>query len=57
MSVAELWDGESLKCTFHRCVDRRLFLMWEELVSLVSTIEFSEEEDTLVWQYQSSGSD
>jgi hypothetical protein len=36
------------------CVDRRLFLMWEELVSLVSTVEFSEE-DTLVWQYQYSG--
>jgi hypothetical protein len=35
----------------------RVFLMWEELVSLVSTVEFSEEEDTLVWQYQSSGSD
>jgi hypothetical protein len=28
--------------------------MWEELVSLVSTVEFSEE-DTLVWQYQYSG--
>jgi hypothetical protein len=29
--------------------------MWEELVSLVSTIEFDGEEDALVWQYQSSG--
>jgi hypothetical protein len=54
-SIAELWDGANLKCTFHRCVDRRLFLMWEELVSLVSTIEFDGEEDALVWQFQSSG--
>jgi hypothetical protein len=29
--------------------------MWEELVSLVSTIEFDREEDALVWQFQSSG--
>jgi hypothetical protein len=29
--------------------------MWEELVNLVSTIEFSGDDDALVWQYQSSG--
>jgi hypothetical protein len=29
--------------------------MWEELVNLVSTVEFLEEEDSLVWQYQSYG--
>jgi hypothetical protein len=28
--------------------------MWEKLVNLVSTVEFSEEENSLVWQYQSS---
>jgi hypothetical protein len=33
------------------CVDRRLFLLWEELVNLISTIEFSSEEDALVWQH------
>jgi hypothetical protein len=39
-SVAELWDGVNLKCTFRRCVDRRLFELWEEVVSLASTIVF-----------------
>jgi hypothetical protein len=39
-SVAELWDGVNLKCTFRRCVDRRLFELWEEVVSLPSTIVF-----------------
>jgi hypothetical protein len=34
---------------------QKAFLMWEELVSLVSTIEFDREEDALVWQFQSSG--
>jgi hypothetical protein len=36
-------------------VDRRLFDMWEELVSLVTTIERLEEEDALIWQFQSNG--
>jgi hypothetical protein len=29
--------------------------MWGELVSLVTTIERSEEEDALIWQFQSNG--
>jgi hypothetical protein len=36
-------------------VDVKLFKLWEELVSLVTTIEFFGEEDALVWQFQSSG--
>jgi hypothetical protein len=46
--IADLWDGVNLKCTFHRCVDRRLFLQWEELVNLVFTIDFPDEEDALI---------
>jgi hypothetical protein len=46
--IADLWDGVNLKCTFRRCVDRRLFLQWEELVNLVFTIDFPDEEDALI---------
>jgi hypothetical protein len=49
--VAELWDGVNLRCTFRKCVDRRLFDLWDELVNLVTTMEMSEEEDALIWQY------
>jgi hypothetical protein len=52
--VAELWNGVNLKCTFCICVERRLFDMWEELVNLVTTVEMSEEEDALIWQFQSN---
>jgi hypothetical protein len=48
-------NGENLKCTFRRCVDSRLFDMWEELVNLVSTVELTEDEDALIWQFQSNG--
>jgi hypothetical protein len=47
-SVAELWDEENLKCSFHRCVDRRLFDLWGELINLVGTVEMSDEEDALI---------
>jgi hypothetical protein len=47
-SIADLWDGVNLKCTFRRCVDRRLLSLWEELVGLVSTIMLTGE-DVLVW--------
>jgi hypothetical protein len=55
ISLCEPGDGENLKCTFRRCVDSRLFDMWEELVNLVSTVELTEDEDALIWQFQSNG--
>jgi hypothetical protein len=42
-TIADLWNGENLKYIFKRCVDVKLFNLWEELVSLVTTIEFSGE--------------
>jgi hypothetical protein len=29
--------------------------MWDELVSLVSTIDTPDDEDALIWQFQSNG--
>jgi hypothetical protein len=52
-SVAALWDGHDLRCTFCRYVDIRLFNMWEEVVSLTSTIVLSEDDDEMIWQFQS----
>ncbi|KAJ1267594.1 hypothetical protein BS78_07G068500, partial [Paspalum vaginatum] len=54
-SVADLWDGEILKCTFRRAFDDDLCQAWLEVVKLAKTICFSEEEDALVWQFTSSG--
>jgi len=47
-SIAELWDGQELKCTFRRNVSEELYNSWLEIVDLVSTIQFSEEEDEMV---------
>jgi hypothetical protein len=54
-SVADLWDGHVPKYTFRRCVDIKVFNLWEEVVSLAATIDFSDDDDAMVWQFQLSG--
>jgi hypothetical protein len=53
-TIAELWNGTGLKCTFRRCVDMRLFLIWEEVVNIASTLTLSGVEDELIWCFHSS---
>jgi hypothetical protein len=54
-TIAELWDGYNLKCTFRITVDRRLFDLWKEVLGIASSLKLSSEEDEPVWQYNSSG--
>lgn len=54
-SLAELWDGVNLKCTFRRTVSQELYQCWLEIVELVATVQFTEEEDEMVWQFTTSG--
>jgi hypothetical protein len=62
-SIAELCNVDNLKCTFRRCVDVRLFNLWEEVVSIADeevvsiaepSVNFTPEKDELIWQFQSS---
>jgi hypothetical protein len=53
-NVADLWDGHNLKCTFRRTVDSRLGRVWLEIVQIASTFVFSEEEDALIWKFNSN---
>jgi hypothetical protein len=48
-TIADIWDGSQLKCSFKRCVDRRLFQRWEELVGIAESIVLIDEEDEPVW--------
>ena len=52
-TIADLWDGNELKCTFRRTVGPALSRMWLEVVQIASTIEFSDNEDSLIWQFTS----
>ncbi|KAL6639026.1 hypothetical protein ACP70R_022756 [Stipagrostis hirtigluma subsp. patula] len=53
-TIEQLWDGSVLKCSFRRCFDSRQVELWEEVVQLASTIVFTGEEDSLIWQFTSS---
>jgi hypothetical protein len=44
-----------LKCSFRKCVDVRLFNLWEEVVSITKSLTLSDDEDELIWMHSSSG--
>jgi hypothetical protein len=48
ISLRDAWDGMTLKMTFTWIVDRRLMNLWLELVQIVSVVEFSEEDDSII---------
>jgi hypothetical protein len=54
-TLAELWDGVNLKCTFRRTVSEGLYQSWLDIIELVSTVQFTNEEDEMIWQFNSSG--
>jgi hypothetical protein len=54
-SVASLWDGTDLKCSFSRMGDENMLELWEEVCQIASTINYSDEEDSMVWQFSSNG--
>jgi hypothetical protein len=54
-TIAELWDGAQLKCTSRRCVDVRLFNLWEVVVGIAAALVLSGEEDEMICQFHSSG--
>jgi hypothetical protein len=54
-TLAELWDGVNLMCSFRRTVSEGLYQSWLDIIELVSTIQFTNEEDEMIWHFNSSG--
>jgi hypothetical protein len=54
-TVREAWDGQHLRFTFKRTVDNRTLNLWHEVVQIASSIQYSKEEDVIIWQFASSG--
>jgi hypothetical protein len=54
-TIADLWDGTNLKCTFHRNVSKDLYQSWLDIKDLVATIHLSDADDELIWSFNSSG--
>lgn len=43
-TVAQIWDGETLKLSFSRAVSETLMEMWFELLGIVAEVQLVEEE-------------
>ena len=54
-TIDSVWDGSNLKITFRRTVTPALFDRWLDLVNIVCSFSFSEEEDSPIWMYHPSG--
>jgi hypothetical protein len=48
-TISELWNGKNMKCSFRRCVDSRMFGLWEKVVCLAESLELTDEDDEPIW--------
>lgn len=55
MKMFDLWDGTRLKCTFRGTFTDDLMAMRLDLESIGRSICFVDQEDSLVWQCESTG--
>jgi hypothetical protein len=46
--VRDAWDGDNLRFTFRRAIDRRLMEQWPELLKIARSIRFTDEKDAIV---------
>lgn len=53
-TVAEAWDGKNLKFTL-RTVSPQTMNLWHELVGIAESITFSNDQDSLIWRFNSNG--
>jgi hypothetical protein len=54
-TMKDEWDGVNLKFTVRRTVDHRVMHQWYEVLHIASSIIFKEEEDTIIWKFNSKG--
>jgi hypothetical protein len=54
-TVRDLWDGQQIRGTFRRTFTDEMMVQWQELLVIASTINFSEDEDQPIWQYETNG--
>ena len=52
-TIADLWDGQELKCTFRRTFSDELILQRFELIEILSLTDFTQGTDSLIWKSMS----
>jgi hypothetical protein len=54
-TLSEAWDGQTLKLSFRMAVGERVMNQWYEVVQIANSIQFSDEPDTIICQFNSMG--
>jgi hypothetical protein len=54
-TISQVWDGQVLRLTFKRSVSERLMDMWYDLLGIVETLNLQDENDQIVWSFNSNG--
>jgi hypothetical protein len=54
-TIRELWDGEQIRGTFRRIFSDEMMVSWLEIIEIAKTISYSDENDQLIWQYETNG--
>lgn len=54
-TISQVWDGSTLMLTFRRNFPPALMQKWQELEEIAFSITLSDECDSLIWKYESSG--
>ena len=54
-TISQVWNETDLKLTFRRTVSQQLMLQWEELLRIVNSVVLNNEEDTIIWKFNSNG--
>jgi hypothetical protein len=54
-SIADVWDGTSLKVTFRRCFDHQLMIQWLEILQIAQSLHLTTDSDSLLWKFEPNG--
>lgn len=54
-TLAKIWDDGEIKLSFRRAFGPRLFEQWDDLVQIVSAVDFTSEPDQMIWKLNNSG--
>lgn len=54
-TISEIWVDNQIRCSFRRTFSDTLLLRWYELEGIMQHLNMSNEEDALIWQYESNG--
>jgi hypothetical protein len=52
--LRDAWDDVNLKFSFRKTVYSRLMAQWHEILQIASSLQFGDDKDVIIWQFESS---